>query len=76
LAEIYAGRNNHLNGKSGKHWKIPFISGGIGRNTAVSAGLQANRKTPSKQEPVLVGNCIRDGIDGGQVSSWKILLFS
>jgi hypothetical protein len=35
---------------SGKHRKIPAISGGIGRNIAVSAGLQANCKTPFKQE--------------------------
>jgi len=39
-----AGRNNHLNGMSGKHWGIPFISGGnlrkAGVLTAVSAGFR------------------------------------
>ena len=37
-------------GMSRKHWGNPFISGGIWRNTAVSAGLQAHWKTPFKQE--------------------------
>jgi hypothetical protein len=41
-----AGWNNHLDGMSGKHWNIPFISDGIGRNTAVSANLQAAMRPP------------------------------
>src|SRR5208283_4740488 len=42
----HAGWNNHLDGMSVKHWKIPFISGGIGRNTAVSTNLQVALRPP------------------------------